>query len=217
MKGTSTKVESMKEFISSTTNDYKQFNIQSQDQSFNINELSIPKKLKNMITDDFYNVNILKQYPTIPSSLSINDILQQYLKSKTTKYNLIKKNDLLHKINPNFKLINSRFEGFFKVIDFEIQMIYINDIINNLKDYMTVSVNSIVYNMEERINMFNIIDHKEDNMLNLLGVIHLLRYIVQTPYIIKYFYGSQIDQNEFNYKVFISIIDDLLGFLDKIL
>jgi hypothetical protein len=211
------KLETIKEHINNL--EKSSINYIEANSSFSISDIYLPQKIKNMIIDDYYNVNICKKLPVIPANLSINDIIQQYLNSKATKFNIIKKNDIINKINPQFKLITSINEHVFKTTDLEMQLLYIKDIINMLKGFMIMSVNSIIYTTEEKLYTFNILESKEDTVLNLLGVTHLLRYIIQAPYIVKFFFSNNFanESSDHNYKVFSSIIEDLISFLDKIL
>lgn len=191
--------------------------------SSSIKSISIPSKLKSLLIEDYYNSNTLKKYSSLPGLFTINDILQKYIKSKDAKLNLLKKNNLLNKINPNFKLISSSFDEIFNSLEFDIQMIYINDIINSLKEYMIKTVSSIVYSEDELIYINNIIynnernDSKRGDVLDILGVIHFIRYIIQIFPLVKVFFNGCSFPNDTNFKIYYCILDDLLGFLDKII
>lgn len=221
MKNTD-KLESVIKHIDEIENKNKVSNIDNEEYN-TFKNINIPTKINNIIIDDYYNINILNIYPNIPAVTSISDIIQQYIKSKLSKYKLMKKNEVFHKINPQFKLINSNKEEIFSNIKLDLQIIYIYEVINNLKNYMMNSVNYIMYTNEEKEYTLHNLNYKDnDNILNLLGVNHLLRFLIHSSYIVKYFYGIKtisldIYENEINFNIFISIIEDLINFLDKIL
>lgn len=219
MKKEAINLNEIKQYINNLETNFK-YSFTEDDPHFSINEIKLPSKIRMMLAEDYYKVNLQHKYPAIPASLSINEIILQYLKSKITKYNLImKKNDIIHKCNPHIQLITSvSNEEPLRNVDLDIQMIYINDIINMLKGFMIMSVNSIVYSSEEKSYTFNILDNKEEGILNLLGVPHLLRFIVQTPYIVKFFHSNSTQPEvQENFAIFKSIVQDLVYFLDKIL
>lgn len=222
MKKHANKLEHIKTHLNQgETNEIKPFEKHYNTYMDKDSQINLPQKIKNIFIEDYYNTNILKKFSHIPATQNINSLIEQYLKSKNTKYNLIKKNDLLNKINPHFKLITSSYDDTIRAIDLEIQMIYINDIFNNLKSYMSRSIETIIYSLEEKSYTFNLLDIKNESILNLLGVNHLLRFILQTPVIVKYYYGiseeGEKKESVRQFLIFKAIIEDFIIFLDKIL
>jgi hypothetical protein len=184
------------------------------DQFFPIQEITLTPKLKSKFLEDYYNVNILKKYPIKSENwiYTIDDIFNQYLKSKTSKFNILKK----FKNNPNIKLITCKQEEVFKEIDIDLQMIYIQDILSCLKSYMTMSLNSILYTTEEKQYTFDYLDTQSDSLLKLLGQTHLLRFIVQTPYIVSVFFDNNLTgENLLNYNIFKGVIEDFIIWFDR--
>lgn len=190
------------------------------DKDFPYKEITLSPKLNNILIEDYYNVHVLNKFPIktdeINWNFTINEIFSQYLKTKVSKFNIAKK---FNKSNTSIKLLNCKEQELFKNIELELQIIYIQDIVASLKGFMKMRLNSILYNEQELEFTLNFLNSKNENLLSILGHVHLLRFIIQTPYLIKMFYNNDFtkDENRRNYQIFVCVIEDFLNWLEKVI
>ena len=209
-----TKLEEIRDFIDNTQN--KTSSINKNLNKITKNEIIFPVKLKNLMMEDYYNVNILKKYTILDDNnfYSIYQIIDKYLNRVQEVYRMYKK---FEKSNPNNKLINIKDESCKMSEDLDSQIIYIKDILGCLCGYMSKSVVSIMYNDEEKKITLDILEKSNLNILKKLNSVHLLRFILQAPWLVKVFYNFDLSKQneEYNYKIFLAVIEDFLSFLDK--